>query len=141
MRQAGQPTRKVAYSGWGRSLYPLNWFDSTPERTFANVVDGDDQVAIWSRIQRGEMTVEWDEGRYSPDFYVHAADGTHFLVEVKADKDVETAVVQAKKKAAEDWARYVTDEGDYGTWRYVLVSESVLAVAKSLAAILTQARA
>jgi len=131
----------VAYSGWGRSLYPLNWFDSTPERTFANVVDGDDQVAIWSRIQRGEMTVEWDEGRYSPDFYVHAADGTHFLVEVKADKDVETAVVQAKKKAAEDWARYVTDEGDYGTWRYVLVSESVLAVAKSLAAILTQARA
>lgn len=131
----------MAYSGWGRSLYPLNWFDSTPERTFANVVDGDDQVAIWSRIQRGEMTVEWDEGRYSPDFYVQAADGTHYLVEVKADKDVETAVVQAKKKAAEDWARYVTDEGDYGTWRYVLVSESVLAVAKSLAAIITQAGA
>ena len=137
----GPFTRKVAYSGWGRSLYLLNWFDSTPERTFANVVDGDDQVAIWSRIQRGEMTVEWDEGRYSPDFYVHATDGTHYLVEVKADKDVETAIVQAKKKAAEDWARYVTDEGDYGTWRYVLVSESVLAVAKSLAAILTQAGA
>lgn len=57
-------------------------------------------------------------------------------MELKADKDVDTAVVQAKKAAAEEWARYVTDEGDYGTWKYVLVSEKVLVVAKTLAAIL-----
>ena len=137
----GPFSRKVAYTGWSKCLYPVNWFDSTPERTFANVVDSDDTVAIWTRIQRGEMTVEWDEGRYSPDFYVRTTDGTHYLVEVKADKDVDTPVVQAKKAAAEEWARYVTDEGDYGTWKYVLVPEKVLAVAKSLPAILTQAAA
>jgi type III restriction enzyme len=134
----GKFSRKVAYSGWGRCLYPLNWFDSTPERTFANVVDSDDQVAVWTRIQRGEMTVEWNEGRYTPDFYVRAAQGTHYLVEVKADKDVDTALVQAKKQAAEDWARYVTDAGDYGTWSYLLVTEKVLTTAKTAKAVVAQ---
>lgn len=135
----GPFSRKVAYSGWTRCLYPLNWFDSTPERTLANTLDEDDDVSVWTRIQRGEMTVEWEEGRYSPDFYALGVDGIHYLFEVKADKDVDTAVVQAKKKAAEEWARFVTDSGEHGTWRYLLVPEKVLATAKTFTAVVAQA--
>lgn len=132
----GPFSRKVAYDGWSSSLYPLNWFDSTPERTFANLVDADKDVEVWSRILRGEMTVESDRGRYTPDFYLR--NGVHYLVEVKADKDVDTDVVQAKKAAAEDWARYVTDHGVLGTWRYLLVPEGVLRTAKTFSAVVTQ---
>ena len=135
----GPFSHKVAYSGWKHSLYPLDWFDSTPERTLANLMDDDDQVVVWTRIQRGEFSVEWEEGRYSPDFYALGADGTHYLLEVKADKDVDTATVQAKKKAAEEWARFITDHGTYGTWRYLLVPEKVLATAKTFPAVIAQA--
>lgn len=133
----GPFSRKVAYSGWSKSLHPLNWFDSAPERTLANLLDADDDTVLWSRIQRGELVVEWEGGRYSPDFYLDTAE-TKYLLEVKADKDVDSDVVQAKKAAAEEWARFVTDNGDHGTWRYVLVSEAVLKTAKTLRAVLTQ---
>ncbi len=133
----GPFTRKAAYTGWKRSLHPVQWFDSNPERTLGLLFDGDDEVAIWARIQRGELTVEWKNGRYSPDFYASIG-GLHYLFEVKADKDVATPLVQAKKKAAEDWARFVTDNGDHGTWKYLLVPESVLATAKTVAGLLNQ---
>lgn len=134
----GPFSRRVAYPGWTRSLHPINWFDSTPERTLANLADGDDQIEVWSRILRGELSIDWTGGRYTPDFYIRTTDGTHYLVEVKADRDIDTPVVQAKKQAAEEWARYVTDTGDHGTWRYLLVSEHTLTTAKTFAAVLTQ---
>jgi hypothetical protein len=46
--------------------------------------------------------------------------------------------VQVKKEAAERWARYVTDNGDAGTWHYVLVPEFVLNVERSFAAVIQQ---
>lgn len=132
----GKFSSRVAYEGWEKSLYPLNWFDSTPERTFANLVDSEEDIAMWARIGRGELKVEWENGTYTPDFYVRTG-ARHLLVEVKADKDVETATVQGKKAGAEAWARYVTDNGQ-GNWRYVLISESVLMTAKTFDAVLAQ---
>lgn len=131
-------SNKVSYTGWKRSLHGVEWFDSTPERTLANLLDDDDTVSMWARIQRGELVVEWQNGRYSPDLYANVT-GTHYLFEVKSDKDVGTHLVQAKKKAAEDWARFVTDTGDHGTWRYVLIAESVFKTAKTVASVLNQA--
>ncbi|MGE3813102.1 MAG: DEAD/DEAH box helicase [Candidatus Nanopelagicales bacterium] len=138
----GPFNRKVAYVGWTKCLHALNWFDSAPERDLANILDTDADVESWARIQRGELAIVTDSaGTYSPDFYARATDGTNYLLEVKADKDVTTDVVQAKKKAAEDWARYVTDNGDLGTWKYVLVPESVMKTAKTFQAVLHQAQA
>jgi type III restriction enzyme len=132
----GKFSRRLAYSGWTRGLYELEWFDSAPERAFANLVDSESGVAVWTRIQRSELTVEWEGGRYSPDFYVDFH-GTHYLVEVKADKDLEDQLVQDKKAAAERWARQVTDSGEHGPWQYLLVGETVLRVAKTFQAVLT----
>lgn len=136
----GKFSRAEAYTGWSaRAMHDTNWFDSTPERTLANILDAEEQVACWARIQRGEhLVVEWNGGRYSPDFYVEYA-GRFYLLEVKSNKDAGTELVQAKKAAAEEWARYVTDHGDHGEWSYLLIPEEVLATAKTLAAVLTQA--
>jgi type III restriction enzyme len=136
----GPFSRKVAYSGWTRSLHPYNWFDSEPERRFANLVDDEDDVALWARILRGELTIPWEGGRYHPDFYVQGqAGGEHYLVEVKADKDLDNPDVQAKRDAARAWARRVTDEGDQGVWHYLLVSQSAVENSSTLAALRQQA--
>jgi type III restriction enzyme len=136
----GKFSKRAAYSGWQRSQHPLVWFDTTPERDLALLADAEENVSIWTRIQRGELVIEWTDGRYSPDFYVHY-DQIHYLLEVKADKDVADATVQAKKAAAEKWARYVTDHGDHGTWRYLLVPQSVVNTAKTLEAVIGQTAA
>lgn len=78
---------------------------------------------------------EWDGGRYSPDFYARA-DNTHWLIEVKSDKEMTSPDVVAKRAAAERWARRVTDEGGHEQWRYLLVSESALRSAKGTWAVL-----
>jgi len=54
---------------------------------------------------------------------------------------MDSPTVQAKKTAAEQWARHVTDNGDHGTWTYVLISQSVAENAPTFAAALQQAGA
>ena len=134
-------SRGVAYGSWSdRAMHTLNWFDTEPERRMANFLDDADvRVPVWARIQRGEFVVFWKGGRYSPDF-VATIDGFHHLIEVKGDDRVDDPTVQAKKAAAEQWARYVTDEGRYGTWRYLFVPQSVLRNSKTLDEVLEQAR-
>lgn len=132
-------SRSESYSGWAKSFMPVEWFDSSPERDLANLLDGSDAVTLWARIQRGEHVIEWDGGRYSPDFYA-LADGLHWLLEVKSDKEMASPDVIAKAEAASRWARQVSDEGTYGRWRYLLASETAIRAAKgSWAVLLAQA--
>jgi type III restriction enzyme len=125
--------RSTAYEGWGRALFPLEWFDSRTERTVANIVDGDDNVACWVRLHTGELPILWSSGgqQYNPDLIVVETDETHWVVEVKMNKEMTTADVLGKREVAIRWANTVTanDSVDV-TWRYLLVSESDIDDAK-----------
>lgn len=58
-------------------------------------------------------------------------DGTHWVVEVKMDKEVQSEDVQGKREAARRWANHVSaDPQVKNKWRYVLVSESDIKTAK-----------
>lgn len=130
----GLPVRGQAFGGWNRSLYSLAWFDSTPEREFALVVDNSNLVEIWVRLHRGDLPIVWHEGgnRYEPDFVVVETTGEHLLVEVKADRDLNNFDVRAKREAAQRWAAYANDGLPAGSprWSYLLVSETDLSQAK-----------
>jgi type III restriction enzyme len=124
----GNFDRHAAYGPWERSTHAYNWFDSEPERKLANLLDadlGNDDVQVWCRILRGEFSIAWAGGTYTPDFYARVA-GVHYLLEVKADRDVSDDEVQAKKGASKRLARAVSDEGTHGAWRYLLISEDDL---------------
>jgi type III restriction enzyme len=137
----GKFSRGVAYSSWSdRALHPLNWFDSETERRFANLLDGAAEVTVWARIQRGEFDVEWEGGRYSPDFYAHINE-IHYLLEVKGDDRIGDELVQRKRAAAEQWARHITDDGQHGDWQYLLVPEHVVKEARTLQDALGRSRA
>lgn len=125
--------KSAAYNSWQRSLYPVEWFDSRPERSVANIIDGDNQVRCWVRLHIGELPILWNSAgqKYNPDFIVIDKDGTHYVVEVKADKDMESPDVQSKREAAKRWTNYVSaDAAVTGSWRYLLLSEADVDTAK-----------
>ncbi len=129
----GPFSKSMAYRGWQRSIYPVVWFDSEPERRVANMVDGDDKVVAWARLHLNDLPILWNsEGRqYNPDLIVIDADRTHWIVEVKMDKEVQSEDVQGKREAARRWANHVNaDESDTEQWRYLLVSETDIKTAK-----------
>jgi type III restriction enzyme len=124
--RTGPFSRQVAYNAWERSVYRLNWFDSAPERDVANIVDHASTVQCWLRLLTGDMPIVWEnDSNYNPDLIVIEEDGTHWVVEVKRDKDVASDEVQAKRQAAKRWANKINALGQVaGTWRYLLVSET-----------------
>ena len=66
-----------------------------------------------------------------PDFLVVETYQTHWVVEVTADRDLDSDEVKAKREAARRWTNHVNaaDEVEV-TWRYLLVSETDVSSAK-----------
>jgi hypothetical protein len=97
----GPFAKSLAYEGWTRSIFPVAWFDSEPERRVANMVDGDG-VSCWVRLHVNDMPILWNSfgQQYNPDLIVIDTDGTHWVVEVKMDKEMISEDVQRKRKAA-----------------------------------------
>jgi type III restriction enzyme len=129
----GPFSKAEAYSGWKRSLFPVEWFDSEPERRVANMVDGDNAVECWVRLHLKELPILWNSAgqEYNPDLIVIEANGQHIVVETKMEKEMMAADVQAKREAALRWANHVSIAREVGvTWRYLLVSESDINTAK-----------
>ena len=119
--------RGVGYTGWTKSLYPEVWFDSTPERAVALIMDEEDSVSHWVRLHRNDLPILWhNAGRdYNPDLIAVENDGTHLLIEVKSDREIDSIDVTAKAKAARRWANYVNGSGQTPVqWKYLLVSET-----------------
>ena len=107
------------------------------------MVDDDVGVACWVRLHVGELSILWNSAgqEYNPDFIVIDADRTHWVVEVKMDKEMDSANVKAKRDAARRWANYVTaDEKVDVLWRDLLASEEDVETAKGTRAALKALR-
>lgn len=129
----GPFSKSLAYKGWTRSVFSLAWFDSEPERRVANMVDGDDGVSCWVRLHVNDLPILWNAfgQQYNPDLIVIDTDGTHWVVEVKMDKEMASEDVQRKREAARRWANHVSADDQVGvTWRYLLASETDVTTAK-----------
>jgi type III restriction enzyme len=123
----GPFNRATAYEGWKRAVFPVAWFDSEPERRVTNMVDDDGDVECWVRLQVNDLPILWNAGgqEYNPDLIVIDRDQEHCVVEVKMNKELESAEVIAKREAAMRWANHVSADEKVAThWRYLLVSES-----------------
>jgi type III restriction enzyme len=122
----------VGYEGYRKSLYAQDWFDSSPERTVANVLEDEEEIVLWVRLQTGDLGILWTELReYNPDLIAIDRERTHWLIEVKMDKEMSSADVKGKRDAAQRWANYVNaDEQVNVTWRYLLLSETDVKTAK-----------
>jgi type III restriction enzyme len=125
--------RNDAYEGWQRAIFPVAWFDSEPERRVANMVDSDSSVLCWDRLLINDLPILWnsDGKQYNPDLIVIDTDKTHWVVEVKMDKEMASEDVQSKREAAKRWANHVNaDPAVEDHWQYLLVSETDINDAK-----------
>lgn len=114
------------FVGWSKSIMPSAAFDAaTTEWALAHLLDRDDEIGWWLRLSVGEQAyIPTTSGSYFPDFIAIDTDGTHWVIEGKADKNANDPDVVRKKDAAENWARSVRDDGRFGTWRYLFATES-----------------
>jgi type III restriction enzyme len=94
----------------------------------ASIMDSSPAIEWWHRLRRGDAAyIELDRGgRYYPDFIAIDQDGALWLVEGKSDASAQDHDAQMKKKAAEDYVRYVTDDKRFGTWRYLFCTETAI---------------
>jgi len=125
----GQFDKAIAFNGWNKNLYSHAWFDTSLEYKAANAIDSGTSVVVWARLHINDVPITWtSEGRrYNPDFVIIEEDnGTRrgWLMETKADRDMPSAEVLAKKRAAQRWANTANSSPEIQvTWKYLLVSE------------------
>ncbi len=127
LERTGPFAKSAAYDSFDKSYYGVDWFDSEPERAFANIVEDSSDVRCWVRLQTGEVKILWrSDGReYNADLIVVEGSGDHWVVEIKADDTAGTLDVQAKRQAAKRWVNHVnaSDRVDV-RWHYLLLTES-----------------
>lgn len=118
--------RGWGYEGYNKSLFLQDWFDSSTERTIANILEDEDHIQFWVRLQVNDLPILWHGAKqYNPDFVAVDQVNIHWLIEAKMDKDMSSASVLAKREAARRWANHVSaDETVGAVWRYLLLSES-----------------
>lgn len=128
----GKFRKDIGYEGYQKSLYAQDWFDSSTERDVANILEDEEAIVFWVRLQRGDLPILWAGAKtYHPDFVAVDRDDTHWIVEVKMDKEMTSRDVQRKRDAALRWANHVSADEKVGTrWHYLLVSETNVKAAK-----------
>jgi type III restriction enzyme len=81
-------------------------------------------VARWVKNDRLVFFIPYRNrgvpARYVPDFIVVMDNGMNIVVEIKGQV---TDSADAKAKAAERWCSAVSKLGQYGQWRYLLVTD------------------
>jgi type III restriction enzyme len=130
--RTGKFTRSMPYEGFKRSLYAR--IGSTPRpsatrRTFST-------TPMRSLTGSAFSAVTYRSSGKAPAasttrFIAVDTNDTHWVIEVKSDKDLSSAEVQTKREQARRWANYVNADNQVDvTWRYLLVGETDIATAK-----------
>lgn len=99
-------------TGWKKSLYPENKFDTGDELIVAKILDNTDG-ALWIRNPVRKFGIQTQAGWHYPDFIVKRADN-YFFVEVKDRTKLndESSDAFIKGKAATEWCNLATRSSD-----------------------------
>ncbi len=118
----------ILFDGIEHGVFSSAKFDSEPELILARQLEREkDFVKTWLRPNIQEFDITYNNGKkYEPDFVVET-NNTIYLVEVKADKDLEDTDVLAKKEKALEYCRRVSEwalSSGNKTWTYLLIPAS-----------------
>lgn len=116
--------KKYLFTGYKKSYYPANAFDSNTERQFSVILEEDPDVIRWIKPPLNQLGLFWKAGQqYNPDFLVEMATGK-YMVEVKALNEVNNEEVVSKAREGIRWCTFAsTADPDHKTWEYRLISD------------------
>jgi len=134
-------TRRHVFGGFAKCCYPLQRFQSDPERRFAVIIDGDPSVEKWMKPGKGQFQIDYRSGEtYEPDFVVEALMSV-MICEVKSKAELGDVVVQAKATAAVKWCKAATVHASKNSgkpWTYVLIPDDQVLANASLEGLATK---
>jgi type III restriction enzyme len=137
-----QAIRRMLFGGFRRSLYPVQKFDSDPERAFAALLEDDAQPLKWLKPAARQFHIYFHHDGshlYEPDFAVET-DSAKYLIETKRASQIQDREVLAKADAAARWCAYATEyerQNSGKPWRYVLIPHDRIAANQTLAGLVT----
>lgn len=116
--------KKYLFTGYRKSYYPANAFDSDTERLFSIILEEDPDVIRWIKPPLNQLGLFWKAGQqYNPDFLVETTSGK-YMVEVKALNEVNNEEVVSKAREGIRWCTFATTaDPDHKTWEYRLISD------------------
>lgn len=145
-RQAAAPlssTRRELFGGFRKCCYPVQKFDSDPERRFAVLLEDDPTVEKWLKPGRAQFQIEYRHGdAYEPDFVIETK-GEMLIGEIKARGELSDPVVLAKAQAAAKWCRAASQHAhDNGgkPWSYLLIADDEVIGSASLEGLASRCR-
>ncbi len=117
--------RSVRFTGIKKGVFEeVNLDSAEGELSFARIIERDEDVLNWLRPSPKEFNITYNHGKnYEPDFVVETED-TIYLVEVKAEKDMNDPDVIAKKKRGILYCETVThwsEANGYKPWKYLFI--------------------
>lgn len=116
---------RYVYRGFAKACHFEYKFDSTPEKDFAQMLEGDAVVLRWLRPAPRQFRLYWNQNanKYEPDFVVETATAI-YIAEVKAANEITSAEVLDKARAACTYCRYAsayTSANGGKPWHYLLI--------------------
>lgn len=133
--------RRYAFEGYGKTIYELVTFDSTPEKDFTVVLETDEEVLKWVRPPDGNFPIRVGGGYYNPDFVVET-ENRKYIIEVKRRKDLEPRMddgVRRKALAAIKWCAVATEVPNSKPWEYKLLPDDTIKQGRSFRFLIGQA--
>jgi len=133
---------KFIFTGFQKACHFDYKFDSKTEQDLAFVCENDKVVEKWLRPAPNQFHIYWDNSskRYEPDFVVETSEGI-YIIETKAESEIEDKDVIQKKIAAKkycDYASAFTAKNGGKKWHYVLVPHSAVSRTVSIKFLITQ---
>ena len=135
--------RNMTFVGFNKCLFEKQKFDSCTEKDFAELLERTSNVLKWFKINNERAKEIFDikyknnkDGSYSsylPDFIVETFDAK-YMIETKAENEIDNKTVQAKKEAAVNWCSYATNfEREHGgkPWYYLLIPDTTIVADRS----------
>lgn len=137
--------RGRVYSGWFKSLYAEESFDSyTGEYMLARLLNTSPHIVWWNRLHpfMGAYIYYTPKDRYFPDFVALDDEGTYWIIEGKDARGRDDEKVQAKRKAAEQLVRKlaIDDVFSGSHWGYLIAYEDDIAKSDSWSDLLALAQ-
>lgn len=129
--------KKYVFTGYKKSYYNINAFDSDTERIVSVILEDDKDVIRWIKPPLNQLGLFWQAGQqYNPDFLVETPT-TKYMIEVKAKNEVKNPDVVGKAKEGIKWCKYASIvDFDKKPWEYKLITDEVISVGNTLKYIL-----
>jgi len=136
-------TPKYAFMGFQKCCYPVQKFQSDPERQFADMLEDDARADIirWMKPALNQFSIDLGNGnRYNPDFIIEA-ENAFYIAEVKAENEIGSLEVKNKARAAIRWVSFVNEIGKTAgkrEWFYLLIPDNEIEPAATFNALINR---